>query len=162
LDLGLDVLDVVRRLHLQSDGLSREGLDENLHASTETQHKVKCRLLLDVVVAQSATIFQLLAGKDQTLLVGRNALLVLDLGLDRFNVVRGLHIERDGLARERLDEDLHAAAQTKHQVQRRLFLDVVVGERATVLQLLAGKDQTLLIRRNANFRKNPHRKNHYP
>ena len=35
------------------------------------------RLLLDVVVTEGATIFQLLASKDQTLLVRWNALLVL-------------------------------------------------------------------------------------
>jgi len=38
---------------------------------------VKGRLLLDVVVTEGATIFQLLAGKDQTLLVWWNTLLVL-------------------------------------------------------------------------------------
>jgi len=59
------------------------------------------------------------------------------------------HLERDRLARERLDEDLHAAAQAQHQVQRRLLLDVVVGERAAVLELLAGEDQALLVRRDA-------------
>ena len=31
LDLGLDVLDGVRGLHLEGDGLAREGLDEDLH-----------------------------------------------------------------------------------------------------------------------------------
>jgi hypothetical protein len=41
------------------------------------------------------------------------------------------------------------AAQTQHQVQRRLLLDVVVRERATVLKLLAREDQALLVRGNA-------------
>ena len=59
------------------------------------------------------------------------------------------HLERDGLARERLDEDLHAAAQAQHQVQRRLLLDVVVGQRAAVLELLAGEDEALLVRGDA-------------
>ena len=31
LDLGLDIVDGVRRLHLKGDGLAREGLYENLH-----------------------------------------------------------------------------------------------------------------------------------
>ena len=44
---------------------------------------------------------------------------------------------------------LQAAAQPQHQVQRALLLDVVVGQSATVLQLLAGKDQALLVRRDA-------------
>ena len=51
-----------------------------------------------------------------------------------------------GLA-EGLDEDLHAAAQAQHEVQRRLLLDVVVRERAAVLELLAGEDEALLVRR---------------
>ena len=48
---------------------------------------MKRRLLLDVVVAQGATILQLLTSKDQALLVRGNALLVLDLGLDVVNRV---------------------------------------------------------------------------
>ena len=42
-----------------------------------------------------------------------------------------------------------AATETEHQVQGRLLLDVVVGERAAVLELLAREDQALLIRGNA-------------
>lgn len=38
--------------------------------------------LLDIVVAQGSAIFELLAGEDQALLIGWDALLVLDLGLD--------------------------------------------------------------------------------
>ena len=45
-------------------------------------------LLLDVVVTQSTPILKLLAGKDETLLVRRDALLVLDLALDILNSVR--------------------------------------------------------------------------
>jgi hypothetical protein len=40
---------------------------------------------------------------------------------------------------------LHATAQAQHQVQRRLLLDVVVGQGAAILKLLAGKDQALLV-----------------
>ena len=66
------------------------------------------RLLLDVVVREGAAVLELLAGKDQALLVGRGALLVLDLLLDVVDRVARLDVERDGLARERLDEDLRA------------------------------------------------------
>jgi len=38
LNLGLDSLDGVRALNLESDGLSRQGLHEDLHASTKAQH----------------------------------------------------------------------------------------------------------------------------
>jgi len=61
-------------------------------------------LLLDVVVGQGATIFELFASEDQTLLVGWNALLVLDLRLYIVDCVGRFHLERDGLAREGLDE----------------------------------------------------------
>ena len=65
------------------------------------------RLLLNVVVRQSTAILELLAGKDQTLLVRRDAFLVLDLGLDILNGVRGLDLESDGLAGEGFHKDLH-------------------------------------------------------
>jgi hypothetical protein len=60
--------------------------------------------LLNVVVAKSTTILKLLSGEDQTLLVGGDALLVLDLGLDIVDGVGGLDLKGDGLAREGLDE----------------------------------------------------------
>jgi hypothetical protein len=46
----------------------------------------------------------LLSGKDQSLLVRGNALLVLNLALDIINGVRGLDLKGDGLARKGLDE----------------------------------------------------------
>ncbi len=55
----------------------------------------------------------------------------------------------DALLMSRSTTHLHAAAQAQHQVQRGLLLDVVVGQRAAVLQLLAGKDQALLVGRDA-------------
>ena len=64
-------------------------------------------LLLDVVVRERAAVLQLLAREDQALLIGGNALLVLDLLLHVLDRVRRLHVEGDGLAREGLDEDLH-------------------------------------------------------
>ena len=44
---------------------------------------------------------------------------------------------------------LASATQTEHQVEGALLLDVVVRKSAAVLELLAGEDQTLLIRGNA-------------
>ena len=46
----------------------------------------------------------------------------------------------------RLDD---ATTKAEHQVEGRLLLDVVVGERAAVLELLAGEDQALLVRGDA-------------
>ena len=42
-----------------------------------------------------------------------------------------------------------AAAQAQHQVQGALLLDVVVGQGAAVLQLLAREDEALLVGRDA-------------
>merc|ERR1711872_1064199 len=55
--------------------------------------------LLNVVVGKSATIFQLLAGKDQTLLIGGNSLLILDLSLDILDAVARFHLQSDRLPR---------------------------------------------------------------
>ena len=107
LDLGLDVLDGVTGLDLEGDGFAGEGLDEDLHTTTKTQHQVKSRFLLNVVVAQSAAVLELLASEDESLLVWRDALLVLDLGLDVLDGVTGLDLEGDGFTGEGFHEDLH-------------------------------------------------------
>merc|ERR1712062_806148 len=106
-------------------------------------------LLLDVVVGESSSVLQLLAGEDQPLLIWGDSLLVLDLGLDVLDGVRGLHLEGDGLPGEGLDEDLHASPESEHKMEGALLLDVVVRESSSVLQLLAGEDQPLLIWGNA-------------
>ena len=64
-------------------------------------------LLLHIVVCQSAIVLQLLAGKNKALLIRRDTFLVLNLGLDLLNRVGRLYIQRNRLARERLDEYLH-------------------------------------------------------
>jgi hypothetical protein len=145
LNLGLHVVDGVGALDLESDGLSSESLDEDLHTTTETKDQVKSRLLLNIVIRKSATILELLAGEDQALLVWRNTLLVLDLGLDIVDGVGRLHLEGDSLAGEGHDEDLHTTTETEDEMESALLLDVVVGECAAVLELLAGEDEALLV-----------------
>jgi hypothetical protein len=61
------------------------------------------RLLLDVVIGESAAILKLLAGENQALLVRRDTLLVLNLALDIVDGIRGLNLEGDGLAGEGLN-----------------------------------------------------------
>ena len=68
---------------------------------------MKGRLLLDVVVREGTSVLELLASEDQTLLVRRDAFLVLDLGLHGLDGVGGLDLEGDGLSSEGLHEDLH-------------------------------------------------------
>ena len=55
-------------------------------------------LLLDVVIREGAAILELLAREDQALLVGGDALLVLNLSLDVVDGVGRLNLEGDGLA----------------------------------------------------------------
>merc|ERR1712105_180548 len=106
-------------------------------------------LLLDVVVRESSSVLQLLAGEDQPLLIWGDSLLVLDLGLDVLDGVGWFDLEGDGLSSQGLDEDLHASPESEHKMEGALLLDVVVGESSSVLQLLAGEDQPLLIWGNA-------------
>ncbi len=137
LDLGLDVADGVRRLDIEGDGLARQGLHEDLHTTTKTQHKMEGGLLLGVVVQKGAAVFQLLAGKDQTLLIRWDALLVLDLRLDVVDGVARLDIEGDNLARQGLRKHLHTTTKAQHEVEGALLLDVVVRKGATIFQLFA-------------------------
>lgn len=69
---------------------------------------------MDVVVAQSPSIFQLLSGKDQALLVGRDAFLVLDLGFHIVDRVAGLDFESNRLSREGLDEAVCRGRSVPH------------------------------------------------
>jgi hypothetical protein len=71
---------------------------------------------LDVVVREGAAVFKLLSSENETLLVGGDSLLVLDLGLDVVDGVRRLNLEGDGLAGEGLDEDLHGGWREVAQI----------------------------------------------
>merc|ERR1719364_566619 len=61
LDLGLNVLDGVSWLDIKGDGLTSQGLDEDLHTSSESQDEMESGFLLDVVVGESSSIFKLLS-----------------------------------------------------------------------------------------------------
>ena len=73
-------------------------ISTHLHFSTETKNQVQGGLLLNVVVTQGTAVLKLLASEDKTLLIGRDALFVLDLALDVVDGVRGLDLKSDGLA----------------------------------------------------------------
>merc|ERR1711868_157853 len=145
LDLGLDILNGVRRLDLQGDGLASESLNKDLHTSSQSENQMQGAFLLDVVIGEGSSIFQLLSSKDQSLLIRGNSFLVLDLGLDVLNGVRWFNLEGDGLASESLDEDLHTSSKSKNQMQGTLLLDVVIREGSSIFQLLSSEDQSLLI-----------------
>merc|ERR1719230_182877 len=64
-------------------------------------------LFLNVVVRQCPTVFQLFSSENQSLLIGRDSLLVLDLRLHIVNRVRWLHLQRDRLASQCFHKNLH-------------------------------------------------------
>lgn len=149
LDLRFHVVDRVRRLNLQRDRLASERLHEDLHTATETKNEVESRLLLNVIVGKSTAVLKLLSSEDKALLVGRNTLLVLNLRLHVVDSIRGLDLQRNGLAGECLNEDLHTATETKDKMEGGLLLDIIVGKGAAVFELLSSEDKTLLVRRDA-------------
>jgi len=63
--------------------------------------------LLDVIVRQGPTIFQLFSGKNQPLLIRRNPFFVLNLGLNVLNRIRRLNLEGDRLSSKSFHKDLH-------------------------------------------------------
>ena len=54
-------------------------------STSESEDQVESGFLLDVVVRKSSAVFKLLAGEDESLLIGRDTFLVLDLSLHVFN-----------------------------------------------------------------------------
>merc|ERR1712159_303567 len=104
------------------------------------------RFLLDVVIGEGSTVFELLSSEDKSLLIRGDTFLVLDLSLDVFNRVRGFDIKGDGLSGQSLDENLHTTSKSKGQMEGRFLLDVIVGKGSTVFELLSSEDQSLLIR----------------
>merc|ERR1711913_246827 len=145
LDLGLDVLNGVRWLDIKSDGFTSESLDEDLHTTSESEDEMEGRFLLDVVVGESSSILELLSSEDESLLIGWNSFLVLDLSLNVLNGVRWLDIEGDGLSSESLDEDLHTTSESEDEMESGFLLDVVIGEGTSILELLTGEGKSLLI-----------------
>lgn len=65
---------------------------------------MKGRLLLNVIVRESAAVLKLLASKDQALLVRGDALLVLNLRLDVVDGIRRFDLESDCLSGKGLDD----------------------------------------------------------
>merc|ERR1712232_1267029 len=104
--------------------------------------------LLDVVVSEGSSVLKLFSGEDESLLIRRDAFLVLDLGLDILDGIRWLNVKSDSFTSQGLDEDLHTTSESEDQMEGGLLLDVVVGEGSAVLELLTGEDKSLLIRRN--------------
>ena len=73
MNLRFHVLNRVVWFDIQGDRLSREGLDEDLHGTTsKSKDKVEGGLLLNVVVGERSSIFELFSCEDQSLLLLRH------------------------------------------------------------------------------------------
>ncbi len=67
LDLCFDMCNGGRLVKFKLKRTSRQSTHFDGNSSAQTQHEVKRRLLLDVVVRQRAPVFELLSGKNQAL-----------------------------------------------------------------------------------------------
>ena len=118
-----------------------------LRATAETEDEVESGLLLDVVVGEGASVLQLLPGEDQSLLVRRDAFLVLDLGLDIVDGVGGLDFEGDCLPREGFHEDLHlcfCVSQRRSERKKKIELVLYGGEEGARVLRICLAEITLL------------------
>jgi len=106
---------------------------------------MKGAFLLDVIIGEGTSIFELFSSKDKTLLIWRNSFLILDLSFDIFNGIGRLNLEGDGLTSESLDKDLHTTTKTKYEMKSAFLLDVVIGKSTSIFKLLTSKDETLLV-----------------
>ena len=85
-------------------GLNGDGTSAT---TSKSEDQVEGGLLLNVVVRESSAILELFSSEDESLLIGRDTFLVLDLGLDVFNGVGGLDIQSNRLTCKGLNENLH-------------------------------------------------------
>ena len=58
----------------------------------------------NIVISESTAVLQLLSGEDQSLLIGWDAFLVLDLSLHVVDGVEALHLQGDGLASQKFSQ----------------------------------------------------------
>jgi len=77
-------------------------------AATQSQNEMEGRIIAHIIILKSLGILQLLSAEDQSLLLGRDALLLGNLGLDLFDALSLLNFDGDCFAREGLDEELHS------------------------------------------------------
>ena len=74
---------------------------------------MKGGFLLDVVVSEGSSVFELFSSEDKSLLIWGDSFFVLDLGFDVLDGVWWLNIKGDGLTSEGLDKDLHSTSESE-------------------------------------------------
>ena len=142
LDFDFYNFNCVHSLHPYSDVFSSESLHKNSQTGRQVLWKVKNWLLLNVVISECVVIFQLLACKEETLVVWWNSLLVLDFGFHFFDCVPDPNLKSNGFPSESLHKNHSGLAQ--HKVKSWLCLNVVISKCVVILQLLACINETLL------------------
>ena len=85
--------------------------------SSQSEDQMEGGLLLDVVVTEGSSVLELLSSEDESLLIGWDSLLVLDLGLDVLDGVCWLDIQSDGFSSESLDKNLHTSTKSQHKME---------------------------------------------
>jgi hypothetical protein len=103
-----------------------------LFSTSESEDQVESWFLLYVVVWEQSAVFQSFSSEDESLLVGRDSFLVLDLGLDLGNAVRNLNFQGYGFSSESFDEYLHSTSESEDQMYCWFFLNVVVREQSAI------------------------------
>merc|ERR1712180_77495 len=126
-------------------------LSHKLVSSSEPKNEMESGLLLDVIIGQSSSVFELFSCEDQPLLIRRDALLILDLGLHVLDGIGWFNLEGDGFTGQGLHKDLHTSSQPQDKMECGLLLDVVVRQSPAILQLFTSKDQSLLVWWDAFF-----------
>ena len=115
------------------------------HAPTQTQNEVESALLLYVVVCKRASFLELLACEYESLLVRRDALLVLYFAFYHFYCVCALDFKCDCLARQGFDKYLYC----------RNDKSLLYGLSWRKFQIYGGGYQQCLVVRHARRRKGP-------
>jgi len=81
-------------------------------SSSQSKDQMKSAFFLDIVVREGSAVFQLLSSENESLLIRRDTLFVLNFSLDIINSVRGFDIESYSLTSQGLDEDLHSSSKS--------------------------------------------------
>lgn len=113
-------------LVLKHDGLACQCLGKDLHTTTQMKGVMKS-WLLDIVVWWGMSIFELLAGEDQALLVRWDTLPCLG-SLPWLYQLCPLDLESDHLAHETNGRDLHTTMRQMTREERGVSIDSRVGD----------------------------------
>jgi hypothetical protein len=87
LNFGFYIFNGIRSLNVKGNGFASQSLNKNLHTTSQSKNQMKSGLLLDVIIRQSSSIFELFSSKNKSLLVRWNSFFILNFG---FNILDGV------------------------------------------------------------------------